>query len=145
MKQEGQGSKIGMEKGLNGLMVVKGIVISYLITIPIFLIFALILSGTNCPEKLITPIIVATTILSILFAGISIARKSGTNGWINGAVVGLIYMLVLYILSSIVFKTFAIDRYVVTMTVIGVLSGAIGGIFGVNMKAKITQKHKHKR
>jgi putative membrane protein (TIGR04086 family) len=52
----------------------------------------------------------------------------------NGAVVGLIYMLILYALSSIVYGSFPINRHVVIMFVIGAITGAIGGIIGINMK-----------
>jgi hypothetical protein len=43
-------------------------------------------------------------------------------------------MFLLYIFSSLLFKNFAIDKYVVTMAVIGILTGAIGGIVGINIK-----------
>ena len=56
--------------------------------------------------------------------------------------IGLIYIFILYLLSSIIFKNFNVDRYVITMGIIGILTGAIGGILGINFK-KGTHKHKH--
>jgi putative membrane protein (TIGR04086 family) len=43
-------------------------------------------------------------------------------------------MLILYALSSIVYGSFPVNRHVVIMFVIGAITGAIGGIIGINMK-----------
>lgn len=119
---------------ISPLSLLKGIVISYIITIPTFVIFSLIMTYTDFPEKLISPSVVITTIISILAAASFVTRKTSNKGWLNGSIVGLVYMAVLYIISSIVFNNFAIDRYVISMTLIGVLTGAIGGILGINLK-----------
>lgn len=113
-------------------LIARGLFVSYIITIPLFAVFALVLSWTGFPDRLMKPAVVITTITSILLAGITTTRTLKNRGWFNGGMVGFIYMLVLYILSSIVYDDFTIDRYVTTMTVIGVLTGAIGGIVGIN-------------
>lgn len=114
--------------------VFKGLVVAYLISIPAFVLFALILVNTDFPDKYKTIAVIITTIVSILAAGMTATKGTKSRGWANGSIVGLIYMLVLYILSSIVYNNFSVDRYVITMTVIGVLTGAIGGIAGINLK-----------
>jgi putative membrane protein (TIGR04086 family) len=112
----------------------KGLLVSYVITIPAFMLFALILANTDFPQKLISPAVVVTTIISVLTAGSVSTKGLKSRGWLNGSIVGLIYMFLLYIFSSLLFKNFAIDKYVVTMAVIGILTGAIGGIVGINIK-----------
>lgn len=118
---------------LDILSVAKGILVSYIITIPCFLIFALILTNTDFPEKFITPAVVVTTIISILSAGSIVAGKLKRRGWLNGGIVGLVYMFVLYIVSGIVFRNFSIDSYVLTMAALGIIMGCIGGIIGINL------------
>lgn len=126
---------------LNLVMLLKGLLAAYLITIPAFMLFALILANTDFPQRLVTPAVVVTTIISVLMAG-SISTKGIRNkGWLNGSIVGLIYMLILYVFSSLVYKNFTIDKYVITMTVIGILAGAIGGIVGINTKKATKYKH----
>ncbi len=127
-------AKAPLNESMDVLSVLKGILAAYVVTIPVFMLFALLLTNIDFPERLITPVVVVTTIISVLFAGSTATVGSKSKGWINGAIVGFIYMLVLYFISSLVFNNFTVDKYVITMAVIGVLTGAIGGIIGVNMK-----------
>lgn len=120
--------------------IIKGIVISFLITIPFFAAFSLALSYTDFPEKYVSTSVIITTVISIIVAGSTATSKISKKGWINGAAVGTIYMLVLYILSSISFKDFSITRQTITMIIIGILSGSIGGIIGVNLKYNKSRK-----
>lgn len=129
-----QNAKTTVSENLSPISVLKGILAAYIITIPAFMLFALILANTEFPQKLISPAVVVTTIISVLTAGSVSTKGLKSRGWLNGSIVGLIYMLVLYIISSMIFKNFAIDKYVITMTVIGILTGAIGGIVGINIK-----------
>lgn len=145
IKQANQANKNAISDHIDFMTVVRGIIISYIITIPTFIIFAFILTYTDFPEKLISPVVVITTIISILTAGSSATRNIKSKGWLNGGIVGLIYIAVLYCISSILFKNFAIDKYVITMAFIAVLTGAIGGILGINMKKGSPSKVKHKR
>jgi putative membrane protein (TIGR04086 family) len=112
----------------------KGIGVSYLVTVPLFAVFSFILSRMEFPERYIDPAVLITTMVSILAAGIISSVNLRSRGWMNGAVVGLIYMLILYALSSIVYGSFPVNRHVVIMFVIGAITGAIGGIIGINMK-----------
>jgi putative membrane protein (TIGR04086 family) len=125
-----------VQESLNWKLILKGIGFSYLITIPLFLIFALILSSTSYPEKLIMPAVSIITIISLIVAGSISTRNLKSRGWLNGAIVGFLYILILYIIGSIACGNFSITRYVWTMALIGVLAGAIGGILGINLHFK---------
>ena len=126
---------------LNPLLLLKGLLASYIVTIPAFLLFALILSNVDFPQRLVTPVVVIITVISVLTAGAVSTRGVRSRGWLNGSIVGLVYMLILYLFSSIVYKNFAVDRNVLTMTIIGVLSGAIGGIVSINTKKSPKYKY----
>jgi putative membrane protein (TIGR04086 family) len=121
----------------------KGIMVSFLFTIPIFALFAVILTYTSFPQKLINPVVIVTTIVSIFAAGFIATGRLKQKGWLNGGLTGFVYMLVLYFLSSIMFNDFSIDRYVITMAVIGILTGAIGGILGCGTRSKGYKKVRH--
>ncbi|MDP4180242.1 MAG: TIGR04086 family membrane protein [Bacillota bacterium] len=114
--------------------IIKGLVISFLITVPFFALLAFVLTYTRFPEKYISSSVIITTVISILIAGSTATRKVRNKGWLNGAAVGLIYMMTLYLLSSLVFKDFSVTRHTFTMLLIGVLSGSIGGILGINLR-----------
>jgi putative membrane protein (TIGR04086 family) len=113
-----------------------------LITVPIFIVFALILTYTDFPEKFLTPAVMIATVISVLVAGSTATQNIRSGGWVNGGIVGAVYMMILYLASSIVFRNFNIDFQVITMFVIGILAGAIGGIMGINIKKPGHSKHK---
>jgi len=140
-----QSMKAQAEESSRFIALMKGVIYGYIITIPIFITFALILTYTDFPEKYISLVVMSTTIASILIAGSASAKGLKSKGWLNGGFVGLFYMLILYFLSSIVFKNFSINRYILTMGLIGILAGIIGGIVGVNYGAKTrTRKRRGK-
>ena len=56
------------------------------------------------------------------------------QGMLNGALVGLIYMLTIYILSSIFLSSFELTVNSIIMIAVGIGTGMIGGVIGVNMK-----------
>ena len=120
--------------GINIAAAMKAIILSYAITVPVFAALAFILANTCFPEKYIGAAVVATTIISVVAAGMWATRSVKRRGWLNGGVVGFVYMFMLYILSGVAYKNFRIDKYVLTMAAIGVLAGAIGGILGINAK-----------
>lgn len=131
----------GESEKLKVVLLLKGLLASYIITVPAFMLLALILSNTDFPQRLATPAVVITTVISVLTAGSVSTRGIRNRGWLNGSIVGLIYMIILYLFSSLLYNNFTIDKYVVTMAAIGILTGAIGGIVGIN--AKKTTKYKH--
>lgn len=140
-RKSNQTQKADVYEGLNPVSVLKGILAAYLITIPAFMLFALILANMDFPQKLIPSAVVVTTVISVLTAGCVSTRGLKNRGWLNGSIVGLIYMLILYIFSGLVYKNFTINKYVVTMAVIGILTGAIGGIAGINFKKSSKYRH----
>lgn len=131
-KNANQHAKPEGNDGLKLISLLRGLLASYIITIPAFMVFALILANLDFPQKLLTPAVVIITVISVLTAGAVSTKGVRNRGWLNGSIVGFIYMLVLYLFSSILCKNFTVDRYVITMTIIGVLAGAIGGIMSVN-------------
>ena len=121
-------------ENINFLTITKGLLFSYVLTIPLFIILAFVLTYTSFPEKMIIPSVVLVTVISVITAASIVTRNAKSRGWLSGSFVGLLYIFVLYLASSILLANFKIDRYVITMFIIGILSGAIGGITGINTK-----------
>lgn len=134
IRQTNKKAKAPQMGRLNLLSLVKGIIAAYIVTVPVFIALALIITYTKFPAKFILPAVIVTTIISILTAGSTSTRNLKSKGWLNGSIVGFTYMLILYFVSSVVLKNFSINEHVITMTVIGVITGAIGGIIGINIK-----------
>ena len=112
----------------------KGLLISFIMTILILLIFSIILSFTNISEKTIVPVIIISTAISILI-GSSISNiRIKKNGILNGALIGGGYILILYLLSSILNARFNLNIQSIIMISVGVVFGILGGIIGVNKR-----------
>lgn len=123
------------EKNNYILNILKGVLISIIFTAICLFIFSCLLVYTNISEELIQPVVIVITGISILI-GSSIGNKKATkNGILNGALVGGIYILCIYIISSLVNGgNFTLNMQSIIMIIAGILGGIIGGIIGVNIK-----------
>ena len=124
------------EKNSKIYNIFRGSLVAILITIISLLIFSILLTYTNISEKSIVPVITIITAVSILTGSILSVSKIENRGLFNGALVGLIYILAIYILSSIINKNFAINLNSLILISSAVISGMMGGIIGVNMNNK---------
>ncbi len=123
------------EKNNIFINIIKGVLISLVFTFISLFIFSCLLTYTNISENLMQPVVIVITGISILIGSSIGNRKTTKNGIINGAIVGIIYILAIYIISSIVNGgNFALNMQSCIMMGIGILGGIIGGIIGVNMK-----------
>lgn len=114
--------------------IIKGIIISLIITILSLVIFSMILANTNIGEDTIMPTTTIITGISILVGSIISVLKIKKNGILNGAIVGLIYIITIYILSSIVNGEFTVNLNSLILIIVTIISGMVGGIIGVNIK-----------
>ena len=94
-----------------------GIIVSIFITLISIFIFALILYYTNASEKIILAL-----------------KKIKEKGIFYGGFLGIIYMIFIYVISSIIVNDFSIGLSSILMIIFGIISGIIGGIIGVNIK-----------
>ena len=119
----------------NSLMIIiKGIIISLIITLSSIFILAIILTYSNLSENFISPIIIGVTAISILI-GTSISTiKLSKNGILNGGIIGGIYIILIYLISSIINVGFEVNMQSIIMIIASVIAGMIGGIVGVNIK-----------
>lgn len=125
-----------MEEGMskNFVNIIKGVFIAVIFTLIFIFIFSLLLTYTNISESFITPVIIVITAISI-FIGSSIGNiKLKKNGLINGALIGGIYLLSIYLLSGIINKDFGLSMQSIFIIIAGMLCGMFGGIIGVNKK-----------
>lgn len=121
---------------LNVGAVFKGTLLGYAVTLAMFLIFAAALTVTDFPEKMIRGAVVIATVISVIAGGTVAGRSARTMGWLNGTVTGVFYVVLLYLLSGLFTRNYTIDGGVLTTLGIGLVSGAAGGVIGINMRGK---------
>lgn len=114
--------------------ILKGIGISLLVTVILLIIFSVLLTYTNIQENFIDPVIIIITAISILIGSSIGIGKMKKNGLINGAFVGISYMIIIYLISSILNWKFSLNIQSIIMIFVGIAFGILGGIIGVNRK-----------
>ena len=114
--------------------IAKGIGISLLITVIALIIFSIILTYTNIEENVINPVIMIITAISILIGSSIENTKLKKNGLINGGMIGGCYILIIYLISSILNWKFSLNVNSLIMIVAAIIFGILGGIIGVNRK-----------
>ena len=129
-----QTAKNIMSEHANVVSMVKGIGIAYFISIPLFMVFAFFLTYMDFPEKFLSSAVIITTLVSLIVAGWSSTCKVRSRGWLNGGIIGLTYMVILFVASSLAFRDCTINSHVIIMLIIGVITGSIGGILGINLR-----------
>ena len=111
---------------------IKGVGIAFISTIILLIIFSAILTFTNINENVINPVIITVTGISVLIGSSTANNKIKKNGLLNGALVGAIYILIIYIISSLLNWRFGLNLQSLIMIVVGMIFGMLGGIIGVN-------------
>lgn len=114
--------------------ILKGTLISIVITLILLIIYATILTYTKISEATIPTVTMLITAVSILIGSQMTTLHIKNNGIVNGAMVGLIYIVFIYMLSSIINGNFSLNVSAIIMMVASIIAGGIGGIIGVNMK-----------
>lgn len=128
-------SKITIEESLmkqNMGRIIKGSITAIVLSLILLFIYATILTYTNVSEVSMLPVILTIVGISILAGSMISARKIRKNGMLNGAIVGLVYIVILYIASSLCLVGFSLTLNSFIMLIVGIIMGAVGGIVGVN-------------
>ena len=114
--------------------ILKGVGISLIATVIMLIIFSIILTYTNIQESAINPVIMIITAISILIGSSIENTKIKKNGLINGGIIGGIYILILYAVSSILNWNFSLNIQSIIMIITAIIFGTLGGIIGVNRR-----------
>ena len=121
---------------MNGIFLnyVKALLLSFLITFSLILILSLFLTYSNLSDTIINPGIIIISGISVLVGGFNVSRKNKGKGILNGGILGIIYIIILFLISSILNSSFSVNISSLIMISICIIAGAIGGILGVNSK-----------
>ena len=118
----------------NLIKIIKGSAIAIVLSLIFLTIYAAILSFTSVSETTMVPVVLVLTGISILIGSSMSSISIKKQGIINGGLVGLIYVLFLYIVSSIAGIGFGLNMNAIIMLIVGIITGMIGGVIGVNIK-----------
>lgn len=111
-----------------------GLVRGYIISLLFFIVGAVLITYTGLRESTIPLITSVIMIIGIVYSSIYCSIHLSRKGWLHGGIVGLVYILILVLLSKIFISGYILDRIVLYKIGLGVGTGIIGGILGVNIK-----------
>ena len=132
IKQEGHLTKENNNKNI--IKILSGSILAIILTLIFLTLYAAILSCTNISETTIIPVVLTITGISILIGSSISSINIKKHGMLNGGLVGVIYILSIYIMSSIVTGKLNIDANSMIMILVAIITGMVGGIIGVNLK-----------
>ena len=99
-------------------------------------IFAWILFASPISEGAADAAVLAITAASAFFAGFLCAKINKSQGMLLGALSGAVYLLIIYIASCFFAARADFGAVCISTAVLAVISSALGGIIGVNIKKK---------
>lgn len=110
----------------------KGLLFACILTLILLSISALIITYTPIDESVIFAFSMICVIISAVFGGMTSAKRAQSRGFLKGALCGGAYILVLYIIAALTSDKPALTSHTAILFVIGIASGALGGIIGIN-------------
>lgn len=125
-----------MERVKNIKTILISVAFSYLVTFLFILIYSAILVHTNVSENTIPTCLFIIGMISVFISSSFAVIKIKKNGLKNGGIVGLLYVFILYLLSSIYSTGFTLTKYSIATIIFYILLGMLGGIIGVNLGLK---------
>ena len=109
------------------------LVISFAIAIFFLLISSAIFAYTNINDRHLNSFVLGSVMVSILIGSMLLLRKIKEKGLLYGALFGLIYFAIIYLVNVLGFNGFFVSNTLGIYFGICMLSGIIGGIIGVNI------------
>ena len=124
---------IFMRKNIKSVIkICIGSIFSIICAIILFIIYSSLLVHTDLNENTIHITVLIISLISIFFGGIISSIKIKRNGFINGSIVGLTFMIVFNLLSIIMVDGYNISIKSIGFIIIAIIIGAIGGVIGLN-------------
>lgn len=116
------------------IYLIKGLILSFIISFTLIIILALLLQFTSLREDKLSVLNNINIVLSISIASGYIGVKLKEKGWINGLILGFLYSSIILLINIIEGRSIFINSIFVIRLLTASLIGAIGGMIGVNLK-----------
>lgn len=120
----------------NYIIYTKAVSRGLLISIILILISAMLFYFTDLNENYMSSAVWIITILSICYSGIYGAFKIGHKGYIHGALLGAIYILILFIVAVLAERGQVNLKTYLIMFVMAIIIGGLSGMIGIVLKNK---------
>lgn len=114
------------------LVLCKGLLVTIVFSFILLLFNTLLFFFFPLSEFFVPYFIFGFTLISILVGSVYIGKRVEKKGWFKGGMLGLIYVLILSILSFSCLPGLGFNLNIFTKLFIGFSFGTIGGVLGIN-------------
>lgn len=114
----------------------KGLLLAYLITSAVLIIYALLLTYTQLSDKNNAAVVLAALALSLILGGAFSAASAGQRGMLCGALTGVLYVAVMVGLGFFIVPQYCLGTKTLVCLLLGIASGGLGGVIGVNINRR---------
>ena len=123
-------------RGFNVVFGIKNLAICLVLTVAMLFFASIAAVFASWQGAVVSLVVSIITYLCVGVCGFRFAKNTGSHGLFAGAIAGLSYTLMLYILRCIAFADFSFNTSAMLTALICVMCGAVGGVIGVNAKVK---------
>lgn len=120
---------------LNFSAIYKGVISTLLISLVLSMFFGTVYYLTNLSENSLPWVSSGILCLSVLVGGGYAAAKAGAKGLYHGIGVAVIYFILVWLVAALFLQSFVTFSGFAIKLILTLLSGALGGILGVSLKA----------
>ncbi|HHX59317.1 MAG TPA: TIGR04086 family membrane protein [Epulopiscium sp.] len=129
-----QGQKTS-QMGTRIIRILKANMYAYMVTIIFLLTTAVLLTHTNMGMNKEKIIIITGIILSTFIAGTDTAKGERKDGWKWGIVGSIVYAAIYFTIAGLTSDvSLLLCTNAIVMLCVMLCSGAVGGMFGINMR-----------
>ncbi|MGL4730090.1 MAG: TIGR04086 family membrane protein [Clostridium sp.] len=122
-----------MVKKIKYSCVGHGVLRAFLLTMFCLIVYSLLISVVSIGPKVNSVFLIILILASIIYGTLCATVKAGSNGWIMGILVGLFYMIAIFLVSILCGKEFVFGIREVTRLILAIIVGALSGMIGVNL------------
>lgn len=129
-----ENDKALIKKDSMGQIILKALLISYVLTFVVFIIYAILITYTGVSEKGVDTVALVTAGIAVLLAGFEVGIRARAKGLIFGMLTGVLYCLIMLLIGFTCFGGVEPDTGKLLLVIISALGGGVGGIIGINGK-----------
>lgn len=118
-----------MGKGTQVIQIMKALLASYIVTGILLFILTLLLYKFQWDEQMITAGIIAIYVISTFAGGFILGKLKGTRKFLWGLIMGILYFLLLFLISFGIYRSFdGNGTNVLTTLLLCMGGGMLGGM-----------------
>ncbi|MEG0133963.1 MAG: TIGR04086 family membrane protein [Clostridium sp.] len=122
-----------MYKKFNYSAIGYGVFRASILTVIFVLVYSLVTAYFPASNTVTSVFLVIATLVSVVYGSIYATLKMGKKGWIVGLLVGLFYMIILYIVSLCFGKEISFGTKDIVRLILALAAGSLSGMLGVNL------------